>query len=102
MVFSGMITTATFTCMMQSSKLAPSQVQATHYTCLATIEVLGKLLFASVTGYMTDMFGYMAVFLFLVVLSVVIIPLFKKFPEELQEEGFEDVSFEDDEKLKTE
>jgi hypothetical protein len=40
---SGAITTATFTLMMRLSQTAPSALQGTHYTVLATCEVFGKL-----------------------------------------------------------
>ena len=41
--FKGAITTATFTVMMRLSQTAPSTLQGTHYTVLATCEVFGKL-----------------------------------------------------------
>ena len=41
--FQGAITTATFTVMMRLSQTAPSSLQGTHYTVLATCEVFGKL-----------------------------------------------------------
>ncbi|XP_077988924.1 major facilitator superfamily domain-containing protein 3-like [Glandiceps talaboti] len=72
----GLITTATFTMMMQCSQNAPQDMQATHWTTLATLEVMGKLLFMSAAGFLTDWLGYPVVFVFLLLLSVIVIPLF--------------------------
>lgn len=40
----------------------------THYTMLATSEILGKLMFGSVVGSIADKFGYDLTFLFLLVM----------------------------------
>ncbi|XP_062616051.1 major facilitator superfamily domain-containing protein 3-like [Saccostrea cucullata] len=80
---SGIVTTATFTLMMQCSKKAPDYVQASHYTTLATLEVLGKLAFSVVLGSITDAIGYEYVFIMFLVLSVMAILFIQQCPEEL-------------------
>ncbi len=40
----------------------PEPFQGTHYTLLATFEVLGKLSFASVSGWAVDQWGIRAAF----------------------------------------
>ena len=71
----GMITTATFTTMMRISQTAETEVQSTHYSLLATMEVLGKLMFASVAGWLIDMFGLEAVFQLFVIFAVMTVPI---------------------------
>jgi len=73
-LLSGIVTTATFTLMMQCSRRAPPGVQATHYTVLATCEVVGKLAFTSACGWLTDLAGYRFLFLLFAVLSAIILP----------------------------
>ncbi len=51
--FKGAITTATFTVMMRLSQTAPSTLQGTHYTVLATCEVFGKLVKLIYSFYQT-------------------------------------------------
>ncbi|XP_059757468.1 major facilitator superfamily domain-containing protein 3 isoform X1 [Balaenoptera ricei] len=53
----GLVTTATFTLMMRCSQLAPSALQATHYSLLATLELLGKLLMGTLAGALADSLG---------------------------------------------
>ncbi|KAM7075149.1 major facilitator superfamily domain-containing protein 3 [Molossus nigricans] len=53
----GLVTTATFTLMMRCSQLAPSALQATHYSLLATMELLGKLLLGTLAGALADSLG---------------------------------------------
>jgi len=81
-LLSGVVTTATFTLMMQCSRRAPSGVQATHYTILATCEVVGKLAFTSVCGWLADLAGYRFLFLIFAVLSAVILPWLGRFRSE--------------------
>ena len=58
----GTITTATFSLMMSlSQKSCHSSIQGTHYSTLATCEVLGKLLFAAVAGRLLDTWGVLQV-----------------------------------------
>ena len=53
-----------FTLMMKSSKYAPDDIRATHYTILAVIEVSGKLTAVSLSGIMAEYLGYTLFFLF--------------------------------------
>ncbi|XP_046545674.1 major facilitator superfamily domain-containing protein 3-like [Haliotis rubra] len=80
LLISGYITTATFTLMMECSQRAPVSVQASHYTSLATLEVLGKLTFSVITGWITDMTSYSSVFVLFTCLSAAIIPVFSYAP----------------------
>ncbi len=43
---------------------------------LATFEVVGKLGFTAITGYLTDLFGYPFSFLLYILLSAAVLPLF--------------------------
>ncbi|XP_002739312.1 major facilitator superfamily domain-containing protein 3-like [Saccoglossus kowalevskii] len=70
----GVITTATFTLMMRCSQDAPKNIQATHWTACATMEVLGKLSFMSFAGILTDYFEYSVMFTVFSALSVAVIP----------------------------
>lgn len=85
LLISGTVTTATFTMMMQCSQLAPDRIQATHYTVLATLEVLGKLTFSVATGPITDFVGYRYVYFLFMALTAVLLPLFKCCPSSLEE-----------------
>ena len=76
----GVITTATFTIMMRSSQRAPKQLQGTHFTTLATFEVLGKLAYASVAGAMIDAFGIQVIFASFIFLALACIPLLQRMP----------------------
>ena len=73
----GAVTTSTFTLMMQCSQGAKSHTQATHYTALATLEVMGKLSFMAVIGALTDYVGYGVVFGLFIGLSLVPFPLLR-------------------------
>lgn len=46
-----------------------SLLQATHYSFLATLEVLGKLTFSALAGGVVDWFGFQVAFLFFLTLS---------------------------------
>lgn len=83
LLVSGIVTTATFTLMMQCSKRAPSHVQASHYTTLATLEVVGKLLFSVSLGSVTDAIGYENVFILFLVLTTLVISFLQSCPQEL-------------------
>lgn len=83
LLVSGIVTTATFTLMMQCSKRAPSHVQASHYTTLATLEVVGKLLFSVSLGSVTDAIGYENVFILFLVLTTLLISFLQSCPEKL-------------------
>ncbi|XP_033127448.1 major facilitator superfamily domain-containing protein 3-like [Anneissia japonica] len=66
----GAITTTMFTLMMQCSQKAPVEVQGTHYTLLATLEVMGKLLFVAGVGWLSDSLGYSFMFCMFIIISV--------------------------------
>lgn len=83
LLLSGIITTVTFTFMMQCSRSAAVDIQATHYTTLATVEVLGKLAFTAACGWFADVFGYRFLFLSFAALSVIVLPLLKACPEDI-------------------
>jgi MFS family permease len=80
LLLSGFLTTLTFTLMMQVSFLAARSVQATHFSLLATCEVLGKLLFQPVVSVYTDQFGYSAGFILFTGLYVVSFLIFQFCP----------------------
>lgn len=96
----GIITTLTFTFMMQYSRSADSDIQATHYTTLATVEVLGKLVFTAACGWMAEFFGYRFLFLTFAVLSVTILPLMKACPRDVN--GGKDTAADEEENVQME
>ncbi|XP_004472103.2 major facilitator superfamily domain-containing protein 3 [Dasypus novemcinctus] len=53
----GLATSITFTLMMRCSQHAPRTLQATHYSLLATLELLGKLLLGALAGALADGLG---------------------------------------------
>ncbi|XP_028414473.1 major facilitator superfamily domain-containing protein 3-like [Dendronephthya gigantea] len=59
---SGMVTTLTFTLMVACSQKCPKIFSATHYSTLATFEVLGKLCMVSISGIVVDLIGYINFF----------------------------------------
>lgn len=65
----GLVTTVTFTGMMHCSQLAPRALQATHYSLLATLELLGKLLLGTLAGGLADGLGPHPCFFLLLILS---------------------------------
>lgn len=80
LLISGTVTTALFTLMMQCSQRAPPTVQATHYTVLATLEVMGKLTFSVLLGPFTEVLGYQFIFVVFIVLTISVLFLFRDFP----------------------
>ncbi|XP_062987301.1 major facilitator superfamily domain-containing protein 3 isoform X2 [Elgaria multicarinata webbii] len=58
----GLITTLTFSMMMYCTQKAKESVQATHYSFLATLEVLGKLVFSTLSGSLVDWLGFTRAF----------------------------------------
>jgi len=71
----GLLTTACFTIMMQLSRSAPESLQSSHYSLLSTMEVAGKLAFASVSGIIIDSFGLQVVLLLLLFFALLTPPL---------------------------
>lgn len=89
LALSGLATTMTFILMMMCSQRAPEEVQATHYTVLATFEVMGKLAFASLLGILTEWMGYSLAFALFTTLAAVSIPLLNLAPDIIWTSGWE-------------
>ena len=68
-VCAGAITTPTFTLMMSLSQKAPDRIRGTHFSFLATSEILGKLMFATVTGWLIDFMGLPAMYVLFTMLA---------------------------------
>ena len=77
----GLMTTACFTAMMSLSQSAPTSLQSSHYSLLSTMEVLGKLVFASVAGFLIDIAGLEMIFILFVTFAVLTVPLLIKMPD---------------------
>ncbi|KAG5281149.1 hypothetical protein AALO_G00067960 [Alosa alosa] len=67
----GLITTLTFTVMMHCTQRAEESIQATHYSFLATLEVLGKLSFSALAGGLVDSVGFAIAYLLFFTLSAI-------------------------------
>lgn len=76
----GVLTSTVFTLMMHLSQTAPEEIKGTHYTTLATFEVLGKLSFAAICGYLIDTFGMDNLYLLFVLLAFLTIPFIMNAP----------------------
>merc|ERR1711953_772833 len=87
----GIITTATFTSMMRLSQTANTEIQTSHYSLLATTEVLGKLMFASISGFLIDLLGMDSVFVLFVVLAGLTVPLLWARPQHCQQKSKTDL-----------
>lgn len=83
----GVVTTSTFTVMMRLSQRAPEDLKGTHYTTLATFEVLGKLAFASLAGALIDAFGLEVMFMAFVLLGALCVPLVAVMPNTVMDFG---------------
>ena len=70
--FGGALTTALFAFMMSR---VDRRIGATHYTLLATVEVFGKLLSASLSGLLVDATSYPTTFALATVLAVAFLGL---------------------------
>jgi len=77
----GALTTAAFTAMMNLSQEAPTSLRSTHYSLLATVEVLGKLSFATVAGLLIDSLGLVSIFSLFTVLALSTLPILHYMPE---------------------
>ena len=75
-LIAGIITTVTFTLMMQFSKDVPAHAQATHFSVLTTFEVLGKLSIMSLSGTFVELMGYSTFFCLCFFLSMAVFPVF--------------------------
>ena len=67
--------------MMRLSQTAPESMKGTHYTTLATFEVLGKLAFAAVSGYLIDTIGLQPLYLVFVLFGFLTVPFIMNAPE---------------------
>ncbi|XP_074059109.1 major facilitator superfamily domain-containing protein 3 [Macrotis lagotis] len=68
---SGTVTTLTFALMMHCSQQAHGTIQSTHYSFLATLELLGKLLLTTGAGALADGLGLGLCFTLFLALSLV-------------------------------
>lgn len=71
-LFGGALTTAMFAYMMSRVN---RKIGASHYTLLATVEVMGKILIASRSGVVAESLGYSQTFALATLLSVLFLPL---------------------------
>lgn len=76
----GAITTTTFTLMMSVSQESADGVQATHFSTLATVEVVGKLLMISLSGALVDWVGYRTFFGLCSALALAVLPILHQVP----------------------
>ena len=67
--------------MMRLSQTAPENIKGTHYTTLATFEVLGKLSFAAISGYLIDTFGLETLYVLFVLLAFMTVPFIINAPK---------------------
>lgn len=79
----GLVTTVVFTLMMHCSQKAPKALQATHYSLLATMELLGKLLLAALAGALADRMGLQLCFSSFVALTAAPLLLLGMVPDSL-------------------
>ncbi len=77
--FGGMLTTAVFAFMMSR---VDKRIGATHYTILASIEVLGKSPGGGASGVIADSFGYSFLFAIGVILSILVLAIIPKLKDE--------------------
>ncbi|XP_027713390.1 major facilitator superfamily domain-containing protein 3 [Vombatus ursinus] len=68
---SGTVTTLTFALMIHCSQRAHGSIQSTHYSFLATLELLGKLLLTTGAGALADGLGLGLCFTLFLALSLV-------------------------------
>ncbi|XP_067839178.1 major facilitator superfamily domain-containing protein 3 [Heptranchias perlo] len=83
---SGLITTLTFSIMMLCTQKAKERIQATHYTFLASFEVLGKLTFSAIAGILVDWIGFPSSFCIFLLLSCLAVLHVLKPPDLLSEQ----------------
>jgi len=73
--------------MMHLSQSAPAHVQSTHYTLLATTEILGKLVLVATVGSWADTLGYFWTLTILVASLVLVTVLTIRAPTILHSDG---------------
>ncbi len=79
--FGGMLTTAMFALMMSS---VDRRIGATHYTLLASVEVIGKAIPGLLSGVFVDAVGFGPVFGASVLLSLLFLAVVPKLPEHFE------------------
>lgn len=77
---SGLISTASFTLMMQVSRLCQKKTQASHYSAVASVEITGKLVFAILAGFIIDYAGMASSFALFSVLSMLPLIILRAIP----------------------
>ncbi|XP_071536719.1 major facilitator superfamily domain-containing protein 3-like [Panulirus ornatus] len=80
---SGVISTASFTLMMRVSRECSEEARASHYSTLASIEVAGKLLFATLAGFIIDRTGMLRTFALFTCLSALPLLVLITMPDKL-------------------
>lgn len=80
---SGVISTASFTLMMKVSRECSKETQASHYSVLASMEVAGKLLFATFAGFIIDSTGMLSTFALFTLLSALPLLVLITMPDRL-------------------
>jgi MFS transporter, PAT family, beta-lactamase induction signal transducer AmpG len=79
--FGGMLTTSMFALMMSS---VDRRIGATHYTLLASVEVMGKAAPGLLSGVFVDAVGFQPVFGASVVLSLLFLGVVPKLPSHFE------------------
>lgn len=82
--FGGLLTTSMFALMMSS---VDRRIGATHFTLLASVEVIGKALPGLLSGVFVDAVGFQPVFAASVVLSLLFLLVVPKVPEHFETAG---------------
>ena len=82
--FGGLLTTSMFALMMSS---VDRRIGATHFTLLASVEVIGKAAPGLLSGVFVDKVGFQPVFAASVVLSVLFLLVVPKVPKRFDEEA---------------
>ncbi|XP_042242799.1 major facilitator superfamily domain-containing protein 3-like isoform X2 [Homarus americanus] len=80
---SGVVSTASFTLMMQISRQCSKETQASHYNALASIEIAGKLSFAAFAGCIIDFVGMSWAFTLFTILCTFPLLVLKAMPDQL-------------------
>ncbi|XP_053655070.1 major facilitator superfamily domain-containing protein 3 isoform X3 [Cherax quadricarinatus] len=80
---SGIISTASFTLMMRVSRECTTETQASHYSVLASVEIAGKLLFATAAGFIIDSVGMSWTFTLFIILCTFPVLVLTAMPDHL-------------------
>ncbi len=82
----GAITTPVFTLMMGLSQKSPKDIQGTHFSMLATSEILGKLMFATVNGWIIDLVGLQVMYVIFSLLAILVPIVMLQAPKSLTQQ----------------